>query len=107
MFFQENVPLPPSSESPITSQSSDVLNSSQDEPVTDGLLASKTSTPRLTPPGSPPSVVSGSPKRTAKPVSPRRHSISSTTTRSMSDDRSSTFSSATSSPYWCEYWITT
>ncbi|KAF5797882.1 hypothetical protein HanRHA438_Chr07g0296691 [Helianthus annuus] len=105
----DNVPLPPSSESPIMSQSSDVLNSSQDEPVTDasrtqvsppGLLASKTSTPRLTPPGSPPSVsASGSPKRTSKPVSPRRHSVSSSTTRSMSDDRSSAFSSATSSPY--------
>ncbi|KAJ0531352.1 hypothetical protein HanHA89_Chr10g0400191 [Helianthus annuus] len=32
----ENVPLPPLSKSPITSQSSDVLNFSQDEPVTDG-----------------------------------------------------------------------
>ncbi|KAI7741052.1 hypothetical protein M8C21_009252 [Ambrosia artemisiifolia] len=104
----ETVPLPPSSESPITSQSSDVQSSSQDEPETDasrtrvspsGLLASKTSTPRLTPPGSPPSLsASGSPKRTSKPVSPRRHSIAFTTTRSMSDDRSA-FSSATSSPY--------
>ncbi|KVH89893.1 uncharacterized protein At4g15545-like isoform X1 [Cynara cardunculus var. scolymus] len=101
--------VPPSSAYPIRSQSLDVHNSYQDEPVTDAsrprmspglLIASQTSTPRLTPPGSPPSLsTSGSPKRTSKPVSPRRHSISFSTTRSMSDDRSSAFSSATSSPY--------
>ncbi|KAK1436019.1 hypothetical protein QVD17_01794 [Tagetes erecta] len=106
----EATPLSSSRESTITSQSSDVQNSNQDEPVTDAsrtrvsppglLLASKTSTPRLTPPGSPPSLsASGSPQRTSNPVSPRRHSISFSTTRSMSDDRSSAFSSANSSQY--------
>ncbi|XAR57153.1 hypothetical protein NMG60_11025193 [Bertholletia excelsa] len=41
------------------------------------LLASQTSTPRLTPPGSPPSFsASVSPTRTSKPVSPKRHSMS-------------------------------
>ncbi|PWA80551.1 hypothetical protein CTI12_AA195480 [Artemisia annua] len=106
---EEETPPPPSPS--IMSQSSDVQssvqNSYQDEPVTDVprprippglLLASQTSTPRLTPPGSPPSLsASGSPKRTSKPVSPRRHSISFGPPRSMSDAGS--FSSATSSPY--------
>ncbi|GKA20099.1 putative WAT1-related protein [Tanacetum coccineum] len=108
---EEETPPPPSPS--IMSQSSDVQssvqNSYQDEPVTDVprprispglLLASQTSTPRLTPPGSPPSLsASGSPKRTSKPVSPRRHSISFGPPRSMPDDRSSVFSSASSSPY--------
>ncbi|KAI9115099.1 hypothetical protein K1719_014112 [Acacia pycnantha] len=41
------------------------------------LLVSQTSTPRITPPGSPPSLsASVSPTRTSQPVSPRRHSIS-------------------------------
>ncbi|KAL8216519.1 hypothetical protein R6Q57_023356 [Mikania cordata] len=99
----------PSSEAAIASQSSDVQNSNQDDPVTDAsralvsppgvLLALKTSTPRLTPPGSPPSLsASGSPKSISKPVSPRRHQISFSTTRTMSDDRSA-ISSATSNPY--------
>ncbi|XP_023737156.1 uncharacterized protein At4g15545 isoform X1 [Lactuca sativa] len=79
-------------------------NASQfNEPVTDAssrahispgmFLVSQTSTPRLTPPGSPPSLsASGSPTR--------RQSISFSTTRSMSDDhRSSVFSSTTSTPY--------
>ncbi|KAK6130387.1 hypothetical protein DH2020_035892 [Rehmannia glutinosa] len=58
------------------------------------LLASQTSTPRLTPPGSPPSLsASVSPSRTPKPLSPRRHSISFSTTRGLFDDRSSVFSS--------------
>ncbi|KAH1046508.1 hypothetical protein E1A91_A10G117200v1 [Gossypium mustelinum] len=58
------------------------------------LLASQTSTPRLTPPGSPPSVsASVSPTRTSKPVSPRRHSVSFSTSRGMFDDRSSISSS--------------
>ncbi|XP_071700772.1 uncharacterized protein At4g15545-like [Rutidosis leptorrhynchoides] len=88
---------PPSNASPITN-----------EPVTDAasrppripsmLLASQTNTPRLTPPGSPPiHSASASPKKTSKPVSPRRHSIALTT--NMSDDRSSVFSSGTASPY--------
>nr|XP_043610685.1 uncharacterized protein At4g15545-like isoform X2 [Erigeron canadensis] len=105
----EEIP-PPTIASTITSQSSDVQNSNQDEPVTEAsrpprvspglLLASQTSTPRLTPPGSPPSLsASGSPKRISKPVSPRRHSIAIASSRSMSDDRSSVFSSGTASPY--------
>ncbi|XP_039017730.1 uncharacterized protein At4g15545-like, partial [Hibiscus syriacus] len=54
------------------------------------LLASQTSTPRITPPDAPPSVsASVSPTRTSKPVSPRRHSISFSTSRGMFDDRSS------------------
>ncbi|KAK8539387.1 hypothetical protein V6N12_043013 [Hibiscus sabdariffa] len=54
------------------------------------LLASQTSTPRITPPGSPPSVsASVSPTRTSKPVSPRRHAVSFSTSRGMFDDRSS------------------
>lgn len=62
------------------------------------VLASQTSTPRLTPPGSPPSLsASVSPTRTPKPVSPRRHSISFSTSRGMFDDRSSVFSSVHSS----------
>ncbi|KAL2339102.1 hypothetical protein Fmac_013548 [Flemingia macrophylla] len=57
-------------------------------------LASQTSTPRITPPGSPPSLsASVSPTRTSKPASPRRHSISFSTSRGMYDDRSSVFSS--------------
>ncbi|XP_042047756.1 uncharacterized protein At4g15545-like [Salvia splendens] len=60
------------------------------------LLASQNSTPRLTPPGSPPSLsASVSPSRTPQPLSPRRqrHSISITSTRGLYDDRSSVFSS--------------
>lgn len=57
------------------------------------LLASQTSTPKLTPPGSPPSVsASVSPSRSPRPLSPRRHSMSFSTTRGMFDDRSSVFS---------------
>ncbi|KAK7387841.1 hypothetical protein VNO78_22636 [Psophocarpus tetragonolobus] len=60
------------------------------------LLASQSSTPRITPPGSPPSLsASVSPTRTSKSVSPRRHSISFSTTRGIYDDRSSVFSSDT------------
>ncbi|XP_021728836.1 uncharacterized protein At4g15545-like [Chenopodium quinoa] len=58
------------------------------------LLASQTSTPRLTPPGSPPISASVSPSRTSKPASPRRHSVSFSTTRGMLDSLpSSTHSS--------------
>ncbi|XWS08676.1 hypothetical protein CRYUN_Cryun40dG0021700 [Craigia yunnanensis] len=67
----------------------------QDPGIPHGLLlASQTSTPRLTPPGSPPSLsTSVSPTRTSKPVSPRRHSVSFSTSRGMFDDRSSISSS--------------
>ncbi|KAK4379935.1 hypothetical protein RND71_001797 [Anisodus tanguticus] len=58
------------------------------------LLASQTSTPRLTPPGSPPSLsASVSPSRSPRPLSPRRHSIPLSTTRGLYDDRSSVYSS--------------
>lgn len=89
-------------------QSSDAGSSYNDEPVRDAsrprisaslLLESQTSTPRLTPPGSPPILsASGSPNRTPKLVSPRRHSISTASTRTY-DDKSSVFSSVNSSPY--------
>ncbi|XP_076907504.1 uncharacterized protein At4g15545-like isoform X2 [Bidens hawaiensis] len=95
---------------PLTrSQSSDVGNSYHDEPVKDAsrprispslLLASQTSTPRLTPPGSPPTLsASASPTRTPKPVSPRRHSIAVSSARGGIDGKSSVFSSASSSLY--------
>ncbi|KAJ4722298.1 PH-response transcription factor pacC [Melia azedarach] len=93
------------SRTPMRSQFSEAGNSSfaedrEQEPSRPGishgmLLVSQTSTPRLTPPGSPPSLsASVSPTRTSKPVSPRRHSISFSTSRGMFDDRSSMFSSA-------------
>ncbi|XP_054807149.1 uncharacterized protein At4g15545 [Prosopis cineraria] len=60
------------------------------------LLASQASTPRITPPGSPPSLsASVSPTRTSKPVSPRRHSISFST--SLSSGQGSLSSSDTAS----------
>ncbi|KAL4388032.1 hypothetical protein GQ457_09G022800 [Hibiscus cannabinus] len=83
------------------SQYSDTGNSYAEDHDTDGatlrpaiphglLLASQTSTPRLTPPGSPPCVsASASPTRKSKPVSPRRHAVSFSTSRGMFDDRSS------------------
>ncbi|XWS53705.1 hypothetical protein CRYUN_Cryun10bG0023300 [Craigia yunnanensis] len=81
------------------SQFSDMGNSFEEDRDTDAsrpgiphsfLLQSQTSTPRLTPPGSPPSLsASVSPTRTSKPVSPRRHSLSFSTSRGMYDDRSS------------------
>ncbi|CAI9284693.1 unnamed protein product [Lactuca saligna] len=102
--------MPPSSTSSIKSQTSDIPNSYHDEPVKEAsrprippslLLASQTTTPRLTPPGSPPTLsASASPTRTPKPVSPRRHSIAITSSRPFNDDnKSSVFSSANSTPY--------
>ncbi|KAE8734995.1 putative prolyl 4-hydroxylase alpha subunit [Hibiscus syriacus] len=65
-------------------------DSDASRPGTPQLLASQTSTPRLTPTGSPPSLsASASPTRTLKPVSPRRHSVSFSTSRGMFDDRPS------------------
>ncbi|KAJ0715976.1 hypothetical protein HanPI659440_Chr13g0507541 [Helianthus annuus] len=97
------------SASSIRSQSSDIGNSYNDEPAKDAsrprispslLLASETNTPRLTPPGSPPTLsASASPTRTPKPVSPRRHSIAVSSARGGVDGRSSVFSSTSSSPY--------
>ncbi|CAN1284084.1 Uncharacterized protein At4g15545, partial [Linum perenne] len=62
------------------------------------LLASQTSTPKLSPPSSPPSIsASVSPSKSSKPVSPRRHTMSFSTSRGMQDDRSSVSSSDTAS----------
>lgn len=56
-------------------------------------LVSQTTTPRLTPPGSPPILsASGTPKTTSRPISPRRHSVSFATTRGMFDDTRSSIS---------------
>ncbi|XVF12363.1 hypothetical protein REPUB_Repub08aG0110700 [Reevesia pubescens] len=58
------------------------------------LLASQTNIPRLAPPSSPPSLLAFvSPIRTSKPVSPRTHSISFSTSRNKFDDRPSISSS--------------
>ncbi|KAA8548543.1 hypothetical protein F0562_000190 [Nyssa sinensis] len=99
---EEDATLPPSRASSIRSQFSEIGNSYAEDPETDAsrprisqglLLASQSSTPRLTPPGSPPSLsASVSPTRTSKPVSPRWHSMSFSTTRGMSDDSSSAYS---------------
>ncbi|MQM04849.1 hypothetical protein Taro_037649 [Colocasia esculenta] len=63
------------------------------------LLASQTSTPRLTPPDSPTRhSAAGSPTKLSKPTSPRRHSISVfSNARNVFDERSSFFSSLPSS----------
>lgn len=56
-------------------------------------LVSQTATPRLTPPGSPPALsASSTPKTTSRPISPRRHSVSFSTTRGMFDDNRSSIS---------------
>ncbi|XP_042517811.1 uncharacterized protein At4g15545-like isoform X2 [Macadamia integrifolia] len=93
----------PSKSSSMRSQFLEAGNSFTEDSETDasrphisqGLpLASQTSTPRLTPSGSPPSLsASVSPTRISKPESPRRHSISFSTTRGIFDDRSSISSS--------------
>ncbi|XP_010242570.1 PREDICTED: uncharacterized protein At4g15545 isoform X2 [Nelumbo nucifera] len=87
----ENAILPPSRSSSIQSQFSETGNSFTEDGDTDAsrprvsqglLLASQASTPKVSPPVSPPSLsVSGSPTRMSKPVSPRRHSISFSTSR--------------------------
>ncbi|KAG5628012.1 hypothetical protein H5410_013230 [Solanum commersonii] len=78
------------------SQSEDAESETLRPRISPGLLlASQTSTPRLTPPGSPPSLsASVSPSRSPRPLSPRRHSISFSTVRGMYDDRSSAFSTS-------------
>ncbi|KAJ9154418.1 hypothetical protein P3X46_027753 [Hevea brasiliensis] len=102
---EDDVTLPPLRSSSMHSHFSDVGNSFAEDRETDVarpgishgiLLASQTSTPQLTPPGSPPSFsASVSPTRTSNPVSPRRHamSFSSSTSRAMPDDNSLIFSS--------------
>ncbi|MCL7046708.1 hypothetical protein MKW94_015895 [Papaver nudicaule] len=98
--------LPPSASSSISmSQFSETENSQEDSANSvqadvvaaprygsqGPLLASYSNTPKLTPPGSPPSYA---PRRTlSKPASPRRHSISFSSTGSGMFDRSSIYSS--------------
>ncbi|GAB4851200.1 hypothetical protein Ancab_030494 [Ancistrocladus abbreviatus] len=81
----DDATLPPSLYSSIRSQVSEPGDSFAEVHDTDAsrprisqglLLASQTSTPRLTPPGSPPISASVSPSRTSEPASPRRRSIS-------------------------------
>ncbi|KDP40056.1 hypothetical protein JCGZ_02054 [Jatropha curcas] len=95
---EDDVSLPPSRTSSMRSHFSEMGNSPAENRETDVsrpstishnvLLASQTSTPQLTPPGSPPSLsASVSPTRTSKPVSPRRHAMSFSTSRGMPDDR--------------------
>ncbi|XP_030540875.1 uncharacterized protein At4g15545 isoform X1 [Rhodamnia argentea] len=100
---EDDATLPPSRSSSIRSQFKEVGNSLSEDRETDVprpgmshgfLLASQTSTPRLTPPGSPPSLsASVSPARTSKPGSPRWNAMSFSTSRGMFDERSSIFSS--------------
>lgn len=100
--------MPPTRTPSMQSQFSDIGNLNSEDTETEAprpriahglLLASQTSTPRFTPPASPPiQSASVSPTRTSKPVSPRRHSISFSTSRGL-DDRSSMFSSAHSSQH--------
>ncbi|GAU20051.1 hypothetical protein TSUD_381430 [Trifolium subterraneum] len=96
---EDTASLPPSRSSPMRTNTSDAGNSSVEDRESDGgrsqvssshiiLLASRTTTPHISPPGSPPSVsASASPTRTSKPASPRRHAVS------LQIDRSSMFSS--------------
>ncbi|KAL5097237.1 hypothetical protein RYX36_001564 [Vicia faba] len=98
----EDASLPPRSSS-MRINTSDAGNSSAEDRESEGggrsqvssipshsfLLTSQTTTPRFTPPGSPPSVsTSASPTRTSKPASPRRHAVS------LSIDRTSSVSSS-------------
>uniref|UniRef100_A0A6M2EBG9 At4g15545-like C-terminal domain-containing protein n=1 Tax=Populus davidiana TaxID=266767 RepID=A0A6M2EBG9_9ROSI len=104
---EDDATLPPSRYSSIQSKIPEMGNSFAEDRETDAprpglsqiLLASQINTPRFTPPGSPPSFsASVSPTRTSKPVSPKRQSMSFSITRSM-DDRSSAFSSISSSQH--------
>ncbi|KAL0434566.1 UNVERIFIED_CONTAM: hypothetical protein Slati_2790900 [Sesamum latifolium] len=99
--------LPPTRTASMRSQFSDAGYSNVEDTETEVvrprisqglLLASQTSTPRLTPPGTPPSLsASVSPSRTPKPGSPRRHTVSFSTSRAFFDDKSSVSSSQFSS----------
>ncbi|XP_043710970.1 uncharacterized protein At4g15545-like isoform X2 [Telopea speciosissima] len=103
LIGEEEATLAPSTSSSMQNQFSEAGNSFTEDSETYAsrphtsqglLLASQSSTPRLTPPGSPPSLsASVSPTIISKPVSPRRHSISFSSTRGMLDDRSAIFSS--------------
>lgn len=108
---EDTAGLPPNRTTSLQSQFSDSGNSvAEDTESSEALrprvphgplLASQTSTPRLTPPGSPPSLsATVSPSRTPVPMSPiRRHSISFSTGRGFFDDKSSAFSSMPSGPF--------
>ncbi|KAK9725605.1 hypothetical protein RND81_05G156700 [Saponaria officinalis] len=99
----DDVSQPPSVNSSTQSENLEHGNSPHDHDaesarprISQGLLlASQTTTPRFTPPGSPPIMsASASPTKTSKPASPRRHSVSFSTTRGMFDSLpSSTHSS--------------
>ncbi|GAV63365.1 hypothetical protein CFOL_v3_06883 [Cephalotus follicularis] len=101
---EDDATLPPFRSS-MQSQFSEVGNSFTEDHETDVaasrpgishglLLASQTSTPRLTPPGSPPSL-----SASVSPTRSRRHSVSVATSRGILDDRSSIYSSMSSSSY--------
>ncbi|CAN0856080.1 Uncharacterized protein At4g15545 [Linum grandiflorum] len=99
---EDDTMLPPLRSSSTASQYSYAEDGNSDAPrggmPMSMLLASQTSTPKLTPPGSPPSVsASVSPTKSSKPVSPRRSTMSFSTSRGMMDDRSSVSSSDTAS----------
>ncbi|KAJ8426254.1 hypothetical protein Cgig2_013556 [Carnegiea gigantea] len=100
----DDISLPPSAYSSTQSETLESGNSVAEDHDTDAsrprispglLLGSQTSTPRLTPPGSPPSV---SPSRTPKPTSPRRHSVSFSTSRGIFDSNHGSFSSTDGGP---------
>ncbi|XP_009146949.1 uncharacterized protein At4g15545 isoform X3 [Brassica rapa] len=99
----EDSPFQPSRHSSIQSQASEAVepaavdneNEAAPKPsLSNSLpLVSQTATPRLTPPGSPPALsASSTPKTTSRPISPRRHSVSFSTTRGMFDDNRSSIS---------------
>lgn len=100
----DDISLPPSAYSSTQSETLESGNSVAEDHDTDAsrprispglLLGSQTSTPRLTPPGSPPSV---SPSKTPKPTSPRRHSVSFSTSRGIFDSSHGSFSSTDGGP---------
>ncbi|XP_010548899.1 PREDICTED: uncharacterized protein At4g15545 [Tarenaya hassleriana] len=95
----DDSPLPPSRHSSMRSQASEAVDSASNDNETDVPkpalpssfpLVSQNSTPRLTPHGSPPTLsASATPTRTSRPLSPKRHAMSFSTSRGMYDDRSS------------------
>ncbi|CAI0466558.1 unnamed protein product [Linum tenue] len=103
---EDDTMLPPYRSSSTASQFSEVGSSYAEDRSSDAsrpsvsmsmLLASQTSTPKLTPPGSPPSFsASVSPTRSSKSASPRRSTMSFSTSRGMPEDR---FSSLPPSQY--------
>ncbi|KAG6575031.1 hypothetical protein SDJN03_25670, partial [Cucurbita argyrosperma subsp. sororia] len=94
---EDDSTLPPSKYSSIQSNTSETVNSVKEEHEGDVttsrprisnrlLLASQTSTPRLSPPGSPPiTSASVSPTRRSNPVSPKRHAMSFSVSRGVFD----------------------